>query len=106
MTLERGMTQVSGLRAVYDLDLPAGRRLVSLEVGGRPVDDAKVYRVATNSFLAQGGDLYQTFLRGKVTADSGVLLSDLLMDHLRKHRPVAPPAPGRLVPARKPRPSR
>ena len=106
LTLERGMVQVSGLRAVYDLDRPPGKRLVSLDVGGRPVDDAKVYRVATNSFLAQGGDLYQTFLKGKVTADSGVLLSDLLMDYMRKNRRVAPPAPGRLVPARKPRPSR
>jgi 2',3'-cyclic-nucleotide 2'-phosphodiesterase (5'-nucleotidase family) len=103
LTLERGMVQVSGLRAVYDLDRPAGRRLVSLAIGGRPADDAKVYRVATNSFLAQGGDLYQTFLRGKVVADGGTLLSDLLLDHFRKNRRVSPPAPGRLVPApRKP----
>lgn len=106
LTLERGMIQVSGLRAVYDLELPAGKRLVSLEIGGRPVDDSKVYRVATNSFLAQGGDLYQTFLHAKVTADSGVLLSDLLIDYLRMHRRVAPPAPGRLVPARKTRGAR
>ena len=97
-TLERGMIQVSGLRAVYSLQSPPGKRLVSLQIGGRPVDDSKVYRVATNSFLAQGGDLYQTFLRGKVTADSGVLLSDLIIDYLRKHRRVTPPPPGRLVP--------
>ena len=101
LTLERGMVQVSGLRAVYDLGLPSGRRLVSLEIGGRPAEDARVYRVATNSFLAQGGDLYQTFLRGKVVADSGTLLSELLIDYLRKNRRVAPPAPGRLVPVRK-----
>ena len=106
LTLERGMVQVSGLRAVYDLDRPPGKRLVSLDVGGRPLNDSKVYRVATNSFLAQGGDLYQTFLKGKVTADSGVLLSDLLMDYLRKNRRISPPALGRLVPARKPRPRR
>jgi 5'-nucleotidase / UDP-sugar diphosphatase len=99
LTLERGMIQVSGLRAVYDLDLPAGKRVVSLEVGGRPLDGSKTYRVATNSFLAQGGDLYQTFLGGKVASDSGVLLSDLVMEYLRKHSPVAPSEPGRLVPA-------
>lgn len=101
LTLERGMVQVSGLRAVYDLDRPAGRRLVTLTIGGRPADDARVYRVATNSFLAQGGDLYQTFLRGKVVADGGTLLSDLLIDHFRRNRRVAPPAPGRLAPVRK-----
>jgi 2',3'-cyclic-nucleotide 2'-phosphodiesterase (5'-nucleotidase family) len=106
LTLERGMVQVSGLRAVYDLDRPAGKRLVSLEIGGRRADDARVYRVATNSFLAQGGDLYRTFLRGRVIADSGVLLSDLLLDHLRKNRRVAPPSPGRLVPLRNTRQTR
>ena len=106
LTLERGMIQVSGLRAVYDLKSPPGNRLVSLELGGRPIEDSKVYRAATNSFLAQGGDLYQTFLYGKVTADSGVLLSDLLIRYLRKHRRVAPPPPGRLVPAQPARATR
>lgn len=105
-TLERGMIQVSGLRAVYDLRNPPGKRLVSVEIGGRPLDDSKTYRVATNSFVAQGGDLYQTFLHGKVTADGGVLLSDLITDYLRKHRRVTPPSPGRLVPARTARSSR
>ncbi len=100
LTLERGMIQVSGLRAVYDLARPPGKRLASLEIGGRPADDSKVYRVATNSFVAQGGDLYKTFLKGKVIGDSGVLLSDLIMDSLRKRRRVVLPAPGRLVPVR------
>ena len=93
------MIQVSGLRAVYDLARPPGKRLVSVEIGGRPLDDSKVYRVSTNSFVAQGGDLYQTFLQGKMTSDSGVLLSDLLIGYLRKHRRVSPPPSGRLVPA-------
>lgn len=106
LTLERGMVQVSGLRAVYDLKRPAGKRLVSLDIGGHPADDTKAYRVATNSFLAQGGDLYQTFLRGKVTADSGVLLSELLLDYIRKNRRIAPPPPGRLVPVRTTRQTR
>ena len=106
LTLERGMIQVSGLRAVYDLDLPAGKRLVSAEIGGRPIDDVRVYRVATNSFVAQGGDLYRTFLQGKVTADTGTLLSELIIDYVRKHRRVTPPAAGRLLPAKSSRATR
>jgi len=98
LTLERGMVQVSGLRASYDLALPPGRRLVSLEVAGAPVDEARRYRVATNSFLAQGGDLYTTFLQGEKTVDGGELLSDVVIRHLRGRRTVGPPAPGRLVP--------
>ena len=98
LTLERGMIQVSGLRASYDLGAPAGRRLVSLEIGGVPVDDARRYRVATNSFLAQGGDLYTTFLQGTAAVDGGELLSDVVMRYLRSRGAVDPPASGRLVP--------
>ncbi len=98
-TLERGMVQASGLNAVYDLARPPGRRLVEARVGSEPLRGARVYRVATNSFLAQGGDLYQVFLSAKALADGGVLLSDVVMDHLRAKRRVASPAPGRLVPA-------
>jgi 2',3'-cyclic-nucleotide 2'-phosphodiesterase (5'-nucleotidase family) len=98
LTLERGMVQVSGVRASYDLTLPPGRRLVSLEIGGASVDDTRRYRVATNSFLAQGGDLYTTFLQGQHVVDGGELLSDVVMRTLRARGKVGPPAAGRLVP--------
>jgi 2',3'-cyclic-nucleotide 2'-phosphodiesterase (5'-nucleotidase family) len=98
LTLERGMIQVSGLRASYDPGAPAGRRLVALEIAGVPVDDARRYRVATNSFLAQGGDLYTTFLEGTAAVDGGELLSEVVMRYLRSRGEVGPPASGRLVP--------
>jgi 2',3'-cyclic-nucleotide 2'-phosphodiesterase (5'-nucleotidase family) len=95
-TLERGMAQVSGLRAKYDMSRTAGRRLVEVEIGGHPADDTRVYRVATNSFLAQGGDLYTTFLKTKQSAQ-GKLLSEVVMDYFRKKGGVEAPAMGRLV---------
>ncbi|HEV8118432.1 MAG TPA: bifunctional UDP-sugar hydrolase/5'-nucleotidase [Thermoanaerobaculia bacterium] len=98
LTLERGLIQVSGLTASYDLRKPAGRRLVSVTIGGKKLDPARMYRVATNSFLAQGGDLYETFLRAKQT-DSGRSLSDVVIGYFRKTDPVSPPKPGRLLPA-------
>src|SRR5262249_33363016 len=97
LSLERGLVQVSGLAASYDLRKPAGQRLVSVTIGGRKLDPARVYRAATNSFLAQGGGLYQTFLRTKQT-DSGRALSDVLIDHFRKRGEVSPPNIGRLLP--------
>jgi 2',3'-cyclic-nucleotide 2'-phosphodiesterase (5'-nucleotidase family) len=99
LTLERGLVQASGLRATYDLKRPAGQRLVELRVGDEAVGDARVYRVATNSFLAQGGDLYQTFLKAKKVDDGKVLLSDLVMEYLRAKKSIGAPEPGRLVPA-------
>lgn len=97
LSLERGMMQASGLRATYDLARPVGRRLVELRIGDRPADDAKVYRVATNSFVAQGGDLYSTFPVAR-QEDMGRPLSEVVMEHFRRHGEVARPVPGRLVP--------
>jgi len=91
------MVQASGLKAVYDISQPLGKRLVSLEVGGRIVDDNRIYTVATNSFLAQGGDLYETFLKTE-QEDSGILLSDLLMNYLKERKTANLPIPGRLIP--------
>ena len=96
-TLERGMVQVSGLRATYDLERPRGKRLIELRIGNQPVQDQKTYRVATNSFLAQGGDLYQTFLQTKQSA-AGKLLSTIVMEYLQKQGEVPAPASERLIP--------
>jgi 5'-nucleotidase / UDP-sugar diphosphatase len=105
LTLERGLVQTSGLRGTYDLSRPAGRRLVSIEVGGRPLADARVYRVATNSFVAEGGDLYATFLKTRAR-DSGRSLADVVMEALRRQGEIGPPLGGRFVPVPPPKPRR
>ncbi|TMJ13694.1 MAG: bifunctional metallophosphatase/5'-nucleotidase [Alphaproteobacteria bacterium] len=63
-----------GLRFAYDLSKPAGQRIVLLTIGGAPVTDDAVYRVATNSFLAGGGDNFTVFGEG---TDSATVGSDL-----------------------------
>jgi 2',3'-cyclic-nucleotide 2'-phosphodiesterase (5'-nucleotidase family) len=97
-SLEAGMVQVSGLRARYDPSRPVGARLVDVEVNGAPVRDEQTYRVATNSFLAEGGDGYAGFTRGRVL-ERGPVLSEVIAEHVRAARVVTAPAPGRLVPA-------
>ena len=100
LTLERGMIQISGLEAVYDLERPLHQRLISCRVGDAPLDPERVYSVATNSFLAGGGDLYSTFTEVSEQADSGLLLSQMVTDYLRRTGRIAEPVGGRLVPAR------
>lgn len=41
-----------------DLTRPSGSRITTIAVGGAPLADDKVYRVATNDFIARGGDGY------------------------------------------------
>lgn len=56
---------LSGARYSVDSSLPAGFRVTAIEVdvsGGdgdyRPINDATIYRLVTNSYLANGGDGY------------------------------------------------
>lgn len=100
-TLERGMIQVSGLVAEYDLARPRGQRLVNVKVGGEPLDARRTYIVATNSFVGQGGDLYETFLQARRVAESGEDLATAVIDYLRERGEPPWPKPGRLVAVRR-----
>ena len=98
LSLTAGMVQGSGLRATYDLKRPVGSRLISLQAGGQPVEDTRIYRVATNSFLAEGGDGYASFRQGRVV-DRHPQLSAVLTDYIRGKKTITSPPMGRIVPA-------
>ncbi len=97
-SLERGMIQVSGLRAEVDLEREIGSRMVSLEVGGEPYDPASTYTVATNSFLAEGGDLYTTFNDLEWKEHDERTLAEVVIAFLESQEgPVPLPETGRIV---------
>ncbi|MFR1519295.1 MAG: bifunctional metallophosphatase/5'-nucleotidase [Clostridia bacterium] len=48
--------QFGGIKIQYDGSLPAGSRIVSALIGGRPVEPDKSYTVATNSYVAENED--------------------------------------------------
>lgn len=77
----RTYLEASNLTLRYDLKAEAGKRVKELLVGGKPVDLARTYKVATNSFLATGGDGHVIFTRGKHSSD-GKLLRDVLIDKI------------------------
>jgi 5'-nucleotidase len=76
--------QLAGLRFTADAARPAGERVTAAEVreadgSWRPLDPARAYSVATNSFLRRGGDGYQVFADAALEAlDDGPALDDLL----------------------------
>ena len=51
-----------------DARRPAGSRIISIKVGGAPLDEGKTYRVATNDFLLRGGDGYTAFRDAQAAA--------------------------------------
>lgn len=66
-----------GFRFEYDLKRPAGERIVSVTLNGRPIDPAATYRVTTNSFLSSGGDGFTILKNGRDKSDLGIDLDAL-----------------------------
>ena len=100
------MVQVSGIVAHYDLSKPSGERLVDASIGGAPIEDARTYRIATNNFLGEGGDLYHTFLEGKKVDNIDKDLAQIVIEHFETTETVDAPQMGRLISVRPARPVR
>jgi 2',3'-cyclic-nucleotide 2'-phosphodiesterase (5'-nucleotidase family) len=89
--------QVSGLRFAFDPSRPKGQRILQVEVGGRPLDDAAHYTLATLRFLASGKDGYTMLRDAPVTpVRQGVAPIDLLGTAIARRSPIAPKADGRI----------
>ncbi|MCO5166885.1 MAG: bifunctional metallophosphatase/5'-nucleotidase [Planctomycetes bacterium] len=86
--------EVSGAVITFDPEAPVGQRLVEVTIGGKPLDPDRTYKVATNNFLAAGGDGHAVFTRGADVRDTGVILLDLLLAHFREREgPFDPGVP-------------
>ncbi|MCX5846947.1 MAG: bifunctional UDP-sugar hydrolase/5'-nucleotidase [Deltaproteobacteria bacterium] len=94
--LERGILQVSGIKIRYDLSEPAGSRIKDAYVESRPLDRQKTYTVTTVDFLADGGDAFSTFKKGKNIV-YGMALRDVFVSYLKKHSPVSPRTEERII---------
>jgi len=71
---------LEGADYVLDLSRPAGRRVVSLTRGGKPILDGDSFVVAMNSFRASGGGGYAMWRGAERLSDRGNLRDMLLAD--------------------------
>ena len=89
---EGGFLQVSG--CTYKI-APAGE-LAEVKVGGEPLDDATVYKVAMPDFLAEGGDGYAMFTSLEPGYKTGLVMYDVVASALREGRQVPAEPAGRI----------
>jgi len=93
-----GVVQVSGLRWAFDADAPFGSRVTRVTLpDGTPIDPNATYRIATNNFMAAGGDQFTTLTQGGNVVDTGVNLVDTVVRLLERGSPVDPQVEGRLA---------
>lgn len=90
--------QVSGLQVVYDPKAPAGSRVASVMVNGKPLDPNAVYKVATNDYMLAGGDGYTALGGGKVIVNEQAanLMANDVMTYVTKIGHVTNKVEGRI----------
>ena len=62
---------------------PKSIQRVTIEtVGGEPFDANATYTIATNDFMAAGGDTYYAFAAASVNYDLGIAMDEVVMDYI------------------------
>jgi 5'-nucleotidase/UDP-sugar diphosphatase len=106
--------QVSGLRFVYRKSAPPGGRTREIRIGNQALDPERDYTLATNDFLAAGGDGYSVIQKafpeqssspdwkpgsgpGKVVRyDRGRTVQELVIAAIKKQKKVTAFSEGRI----------
>ncbi|GIP59580.1 choice-of-anchor I family protein [Paenibacillus woosongensis] len=103
--------QVAGMKFKWDPKAPAGSKVYDIQIqnGERyiPLNESAIYRLATNSFVANGGDGYASFAEavalGAYHEDLGYPDYEIFIEHVEQQgRTVHPRVEGRIVEQAKP----
>jgi 2',3'-cyclic-nucleotide 2'-phosphodiesterase (5'-nucleotidase family) len=94
----RPIVHLSGTVLEYDTTRTPGSRLVSVTIGGAPLDDARNYAVVVNDFEYTGGSGLGFGAAAKRAENLDLVDLDAFIDYLqRQPQPVAAPNDKRLV---------
>ncbi|QQY79959.1 5'-nucleotidase [Keratinibaculum paraultunense] len=87
---------VAGMTFKIDPSKEAGNRIVDLKIKGKPVDLNKTYTVATNDFMAIGGDGYTMLAEGELVGEFEGL-DEALIKYIEKIGEVDYEVEGRIT---------
>lgn len=90
-----GFPHVSGITYVIDTSKPSGDHVIDIKVKGKLLDLNGLYTLATNDFMAAGGDNYTMF------ADHAILneysgLDEAVITYVKAKGTITPKAEGRI----------
>lgn len=89
----------SGLKVVYDASQVAGSRVVSVTLNGKPLASGKNYKVATNDYIANGGDGYGVLkdMPRLIDASGATLMATMVMNYVEKQGTKGAEISGRVT---------
>jgi 5'-nucleotidase len=88
--------KVSGLTYTWDHSRPVNDRVVEVRQCGKAIERTALYTVATNDFLAAGGDNFSVFLKGKNQVGGPIDLKALVSYLEGFSRPIVAAIEGRI----------
>lgn len=91
------MAHVAGIKYVYDGTKPVGERVVSITLAnGTALNMDATYKVATNDFIAAGGDGY-TMFKGKKVIANYESLEEILTSYIKSGAKAKADVEGRIT---------
>lgn len=93
--LSGGFPQVSGISFKIDASEPAGRRVINAKVGGVAINPQATYLLATNDFIAAGGDAYTMLGKFPIANEFGSI-EEILIEYISQPGGVAIGVDGRI----------
>jgi 2',3'-cyclic-nucleotide 2'-phosphodiesterase (5'-nucleotidase family) len=87
---------VAGLTYTIDESKPAGERVHSILIQGEPINMEQTYSMATNDFLAAGGDNY-TMFKDLVHTGDYPALDEAVINYIKDRGTISPVTEGRIV---------
>lgn len=77
------------------------RKAIEPTVNGRPIDDDRIYSIATIDYVANGGDHMTPFLNAIERKNSNTFMRDAVINFIerenREGHTIAPPKGGRII---------
>ncbi len=92
--------QVSGIRYAFDPSRPPGKRVTSITINGKPLDNRGTYTMATTNYVAiDAGDGYDMFRKGTLVLrpEQAPSETDILLKAIASVPAIAPKTDGRIT---------
>lgn len=86
-----------GVSSSVRLVITKDRKVAHVTIGGKEIEDGKVYRIATLDYLAEGND-HMTALKKAIKRHSlGMLIRDVMSESIIKNRVIDSKIEGRII---------
>ncbi len=94
-----GFLQVSGMKVKFNPDSEKGKRVISVTIGGKPLETKKAYTLSVVDYLINGGDGFDMLKSAEIIENMKEPLYswEVLRLYIEKKETIKPAVEGRLI---------